>query len=546
MEAFVDYKEKAATVEPSTIRGYRKDAALISRYIGDVQLRNLGIAEVNGWMAQMTSEGYSPKTVTNPFRLLKQALKWAVAQDMLTKNPCDFCKPPKRSKTKINALNREERTRMLGLARQAPGQPLSMAIELALTTGMRRGEICALRWSDLNDDCTINVSHAFGLKEGGYYLKEPKTHSSARTIPLTKRTFGVLYAMRRDSMRILDSMGVRSADPFILGTQEPESRPYNPSLLGKEYAAFCKMNGFNCTFHDLRHTFASWPTRSIQLYSSPPASSPKSLAMGNRLLPLGQSVPAPPLPSQNGESPGRAKCGCHRGSRVSSSRAVARPLQRFRNLVWHVRRDGRAQDDDDPDELVRPQLPRAVEDVPQALPRDVRAPRELGDGHSPLVARLLELVDYVLGVVHFRFSPYQSPSICPMRRRIGASPPADHAKVTVSPLMCEKWNALGINWSVPGTPIPILGTPPGIVLIRYGSGMRAVGGRNVTTGTAGTLEFGAAVQGAVLRPPAHPDRRGGRARAPWHSLRQSDKCNYRRFRYSRCPRCGTCGMRDKP
>lgn len=257
MTAFVDYKEKAATVEPSTIRGYRKDASLISRYIGDVQLRDLGIAEVNGWMAQMTEEGYSPKTVTNPFRLLKQALKWAVAQDILTKNPCDFCKPPKRSKTKINALNREERTRMLGLARQAPGQPLSMAIELALTTGMRRGEICALRWSDLNDDCTITVSHAFGLKEGGYYLKEPKTHSSARTIPLTKRTFEVLRAMHKDSTRILEGMGVRSADPFILGTQEPDSRPYNPSLLGKEYAAFCKMNGFNCTFHDLRHTFAT-------------------------------------------------------------------------------------------------------------------------------------------------------------------------------------------------------------------------------------------------------------------------------------------------
>ena len=146
---------------------------------------------------------------------------------------------------------------MLGLARQAPGQPLSMAIELALTTGMRRGEICALRWSDLNDDCTITVSHAFGLKEGGYYLKEPKTHSSARTIPLTKRTFEVLRAMHKDSMRILEGMGVRSADPFILGTQEPDSRPYNPSLLGKEYAAFCKMNGFNCTFHDLRHTFAT-------------------------------------------------------------------------------------------------------------------------------------------------------------------------------------------------------------------------------------------------------------------------------------------------
>lgn len=257
MAAFLDYKEKADTVELSTIRGYRHESKLICRYIGDMRLGELGIADVNGFMARMTADGYSPKSVAGPFRLLKQALKWAVAQDMLTKNPCDFCKPPKRAKAKINALDREERTRMLGLARQAPGQPLAMAIELALTTGMRRGAICALRWSDLGDDGTITVSHAFGLKEGGYYLKEPKTGSSARTIPLTGRTYETLCAMRAGSLRILGEMGVKGADPFILGTQEPESRPYNPSLLGKEYAAFCKMNGFNCTFHDLRHTFAT-------------------------------------------------------------------------------------------------------------------------------------------------------------------------------------------------------------------------------------------------------------------------------------------------
>ena len=47
------------------------------------------------------------------------------------------------------------------------------------------------------------------------------------------------------------------ADPYILGTQEPESRYYNPTQLGKDFAAFCKMNGFKCTFHDLRHTFAT-------------------------------------------------------------------------------------------------------------------------------------------------------------------------------------------------------------------------------------------------------------------------------------------------
>lgn len=208
-------------------------------------------------MAGMTAEGYAPKTVAKPFRLLKQALKWAVGQDLLTKNACDFCKPPKRAKTPINALSREDRSRMLALAREAIGQPLGLAIELALTTGMRRGEVCALRRSDLNDDGSITVSHALGNGEGGFYLKEPKTGSSARTIPLTKSTFARLQAWRRGALQQACEFGYGLGDAFILGTQEPDSRPYNPTMLGKDFAAFCKMNGFSCTFHDLRHTFAT-------------------------------------------------------------------------------------------------------------------------------------------------------------------------------------------------------------------------------------------------------------------------------------------------
>ena len=72
---------------------------------------------------------------------------------------------------------------MLRLAVAAQPSPLGMAIVLALTTGMRRGEVCALRWSDLGDDGTVTVSHALGNAEGGFYLKESKTQSSRRTIP---------------------------------------------------------------------------------------------------------------------------------------------------------------------------------------------------------------------------------------------------------------------------------------------------------------------------------------------------------------------------
>ena len=257
MEQFLAYKEGSGTIEPSTARGYRAKARQIDSYIGNVRLADLSVEDVSGWMRDMSADGYAPKSVSKPFRLLKQALKWAVAQDLITKNPCDFCKPPRRARTPINALSREERTRMLRLAMQAEPQPLGFAVEIALTTGMRRGEVCALRWSDLSDDGTITVSHALGNGPGGFYVKEPKTGSSVRTIPLTKHLNTMLSARRRDAERVAREMGVSLGDPYILGTQEEKSRPYNPTQLGKDFAAFCKMNGFSCTFHDLRHTFAT-------------------------------------------------------------------------------------------------------------------------------------------------------------------------------------------------------------------------------------------------------------------------------------------------
>ena len=80
---FLDYKEKAAIVEAPTIRGYRHESKLVCRYIGELRLGDVGIPDVNGFMASMTADGYAPKSVQGAFRLMKQAFKWAQAQDIL-------------------------------------------------------------------------------------------------------------------------------------------------------------------------------------------------------------------------------------------------------------------------------------------------------------------------------------------------------------------------------------------------------------------------------------------------------------------------------
>ena len=256
LERFIQYKEDGRTVEPSTISGYRKEAKVVARYLGATRLADVSIPAVSAWMAQMSDEGYAPRTVAKAFALLRQALKFAVAQDLITKNPCDFCKPPKLQRRKMRVLDRAERTRMLQLAREAEPSPLALAIELALTTGMRRGEVCGLRWSDIGER-EVAVNHAISLVSGTPYEKEPKTAGSRRTIPLTGRLYAVLRAIEKDRRYVSAELGVPFGDPYVLGTPDPQSRPYHPTQLTKDFKAFCDMNGFETTFHDLRHTFAT-------------------------------------------------------------------------------------------------------------------------------------------------------------------------------------------------------------------------------------------------------------------------------------------------
>ncbi|MBR0404301.1 MAG: site-specific integrase [Eggerthellaceae bacterium] len=256
LDEFIEYKQESKTVEQSTIVGYRKDARVVKRYLGATPLSEVTIPVVSGWMAKMTKEGYAPRSVGKAFALLRQAMKHAQAQDLIVKNPCDFCKPPKLQRKKVPSLDRGERTRMLKLARDAEPTPLALAIELALTTGMRRGEVCGLRWSDIGER-EVTVNHTIGLDSGTPYEKTPKTSGSRRIIPLTGHLWAVLKAIEKDKRYVSAELGVPFGDPYVLGTPDPQSRPYHPTRLTREFKSFCRMNGFKCTFHDLRHTFAS-------------------------------------------------------------------------------------------------------------------------------------------------------------------------------------------------------------------------------------------------------------------------------------------------
>ena len=109
LDKFIAYKEGGMQVERSTVEHYRKQAKVINRYLGTYRLSEVTIPVVSGWMAQMVEEGYAPRSVAKPFGLLRQAMNHAIALDLVFKNPCDYCRPPKIKRKKLDiAVTSEE------------------------------------------------------------------------------------------------------------------------------------------------------------------------------------------------------------------------------------------------------------------------------------------------------------------------------------------------------------------------------------------------------------------------------------------------------
>ena len=128
------------------------------------------------------SGGLSPRTVRHLHRVLKQALGHAVRWQLLLRNPCDAVDPPKVERTPLQVLDVEGTAEMLETAR---GTRLFIPILLGLTTGMRRGEIVALRWKNVAlDGAQLSVVESAEQTRAGVRYKPPK-NGKGRTVAMS-------------------------------------------------------------------------------------------------------------------------------------------------------------------------------------------------------------------------------------------------------------------------------------------------------------------------------------------------------------------------
>jgi len=233
----------SVSVKPSTLGGYRSmlTSSLVP-FFGSMQLASIRPADVQRYMAERMRAGRKPATVQKAVILLKTMLKHAVEWDYLRTNPAQNVKAPRREHVEMDFLTPDE-IRLFLEACAPQWRPLFFT---AIFTGMRLGELLALRWSDIDwHGGTIRVRRSVWRGQ----FQEPKSKRSVRTIGMSPKLAAVLMDHKLETPWSEHDLVFCGSDGQVLDQANLRHRVFEPTL---EVAGLRKMR-----IHDLRHTFAS-------------------------------------------------------------------------------------------------------------------------------------------------------------------------------------------------------------------------------------------------------------------------------------------------
>jgi integrase len=247
----------------ATIETYeQKFNRYIAPSLGQFSLLKLRPAHIAEWIAALRRTGgkngkpLSPKTVRNVFGLLHGALAWAVGLELVGRNVCDTgaVKPPRAPRSPAKALEDGEVARLLAAANATRWGPF---LTLALATGGRRGELCALSWSDVDfEGQTLTIARSLSQTKNRVELKGTKT-GSIRRLALSRLA---LEALRRQSAaqaqdRLL-ACGRYVDEGAVFAT--PLGGRVTPMSATKAFVRLAKVAHISTTrLHDTRHTAAT-------------------------------------------------------------------------------------------------------------------------------------------------------------------------------------------------------------------------------------------------------------------------------------------------
>jgi integrase len=229
--------------------------------LGSIQLTKLRSAQIaQAYSRALASgrrdgrDGLSANTVLYMHRILKQALTQAVLWRELARNEASAVRPPKIERKKMKVLDGDGIATLIETARTTT---LFIPVLLAVTTGLRRGELAALRWQHCDlDRAQLSIEESAEQTKAGIRYKPPKS-SKGRTVALPATVVKELRSHRAFQAQTLLKVGIRLSDANFVVAQADGS-PFQPRSLTHAFEAFLAKHDLpRVRLHDLRHTHAT-------------------------------------------------------------------------------------------------------------------------------------------------------------------------------------------------------------------------------------------------------------------------------------------------
>lgn len=255
-----------AEVAPRSVERYGEIVNnFLAPALGNLQLSKLAPMHIqeayNAWAAGGRRDGkaggLSPQTRRHIHRVLGAALGRAVEQQLVARNPCDAFRKrlPKVERREMAALTTEQSQHLLASIRHTR---VYWAVLIALGTGMRRGEILALRWRNVDfDRGSLRVVESLEQTKAGLRTKAPKSEKT-RAITLPAFVIEELRCLKRQQAEELLRLGIRQDGDTLLCARA-DGEPMQPRSLTHEFTRLAgRVKGIpRVRFHDLRHSHAT-------------------------------------------------------------------------------------------------------------------------------------------------------------------------------------------------------------------------------------------------------------------------------------------------
>ena len=241
-------------------RGYERYSGIIKKHlipdIGRLLLTQLKPEHVHRHYADKLNDGLNPWTIRYHHAVLHKALETALKWELVARNVTDSVEVPRGKRMEMQTWNESEVSQFLEMAKE--GQYYAL-FYTALFTGMRRSELLALRWQDVDfiySQIYVNRS-LHQLKDGSYIFTQPKSSRSRRTIALSPSA--ILTLKEHHDRAAVDrvALGVPLTDnDLVFGTID--GKPSRPNTITTAWATAAKHAGVRVIrLHDARHTHAS-------------------------------------------------------------------------------------------------------------------------------------------------------------------------------------------------------------------------------------------------------------------------------------------------